>query len=279
MASLFFLPEGTDKASIAGWLRLEPIELVNAETSELLVPSTSEIVIEGEVPPHVRVTEGPYGEKTAGYSEPSLQPVINVKAITNRKNPIFPFTVDGAKVSDFMSVLSTTASLELIRIIRLHANLFVRWLNLPVEWGLTTAVGSIKPLFPGHPYQIAATAFSSRAGRLIDKLILVDDDVPAMEMTYIYWDFIEKNHPDRGIVIWEGNDASLSPLVAYTNEEDKKRGTGSKVLFDCTFPTTWPKEDIPGRLSFEHFPEEIRKRVLERWEKFGIKPKPQIVGR
>ena len=279
ISSLFFLLEGTDKAAIAGGLRLEPIEMVKAESSDLLVPSTSEIVIEGEVPPHVRIIEGPYGEKTAGYSQPSPQPVINVKAITHRKNPILPFIVDGAKVSDFMAVLSTTASFELIRIIRLHANLFVRWLNLPVEWGLTTGVISIKPLFPGHPYQIAATVFSSRAGRLIDKLIFVEDDVPPMEMTYVYWDFIEKNHPDKGIVIWEGADASLSPLVAYTSEEDKKRGTGSKVFFDCTFPTTWPKEDIPARLSFEHFPQEIRKRVLERWEKLGIKPKPQIVGR
>jgi len=279
MASLFFLPEGTDKASIAGGFRLEPIEMVKAETSDLLVPSTAEIIIEGEVLPHERATEGPYGEKTAGYSDPYPQPVIHVKAITNRKNPILPFTVDGAKVSDFMAVVSITASFELIRIIRLHANLFVHWLNLPVEWGLTTAVGSIKPLFPGFPYQIAATVFSSRAGRLIDKLILVDEDVPPMEMTYVYWDFIEKNHPDRGIVIWEGMDASLSPLVAYTTEEDKKRGTGSKVLFDCTFPTTWPKEDIPGRLSFEHFPEEIRKQVIERWQKLGIKPDPQTIGR
>jgi 4-hydroxy-3-polyprenylbenzoate decarboxylase len=204
--------------------------------------------------------------------------VVRVRAITHRNDPILPFCVDGAKVSDIMSVLSIMASLELSRIIRLHANLFVNWFNLPVEWGLTTAVASIKPLFPGHPHQIAATAFSSRAGRLIDKLIIVEDDVPPMEMTYVYWDFIEKNHPDRGIVTWEGEDASMSPLVAYNNGPQRKQ-TGTKAFFDCTFPTTWPKEDIPARLSFEHFPEEIQERVLRRWKELGIQPEPQRVGR
>lgn len=277
LASLTFLPEGTDRAALAGGLRLDPLVMAQAETSDLLVPDSCEIVIEGEVPPFTRVTEGPYGEKSAGYSEPAPQPLIQVKAVTHRREPILPFSVDGAKVSDLMAVLSVTASLELSRIIRLHANLFVKWLNLPVEWGLTTAVASIKPLFPGHPYQIAATAFSSRAGRLIDKLIIVEDDVPPMEMTYVYWDFVEKNHPDRGIVLWEGEDAPMSPLVAYNGLE--KKATGSKVFFDCTFPTTWPKEDIPARLSFEHFPPEIQGRVLQRWEQLGIQPKPQRVGR
>lgn len=278
IASLAFLPEGIDRASLAGGLRIDPIVMAQAETSDLLVPNTCEIVIEGEVFPGERAVEGPYGEKSAGYSEPALQPVVRVRAITHRNDPILPFCVDGAKVSDIMSVLSIMASLELSRIIRLHANLFVNWFNLPVEWGLTTAVASIKPLFPGHPHQIAATAFSSRAGRLIDKLIIVEDDVPPMEMTYVYWDFIEKNHPDRGIVTWEGEDASMSPLVAYNNGPQRKQ-TGTKAFFDCTFPTTWPKEDIPARLSFEHFPEEIQERVLRRWKELGIQPEPQRVGR
>src|SRR3989304_3954302 len=46
----------------AGGLRQEPGEMGKCETSDLMVPAYSEIVIEGEMLPDVMVQEGPFGE-------------------------------------------------------------------------------------------------------------------------------------------------------------------------------------------------------------------------
>jgi 2,5-furandicarboxylate decarboxylase 1 len=40
----------------------KPLELVKCETIDLEVPADAEIVIEGEMPPHAREMEGPFGE-------------------------------------------------------------------------------------------------------------------------------------------------------------------------------------------------------------------------
>lgn len=42
----------------------EPLEIVKCETSEILVPSNAELVIEGRVPPDLREPEDPFGEHT-----------------------------------------------------------------------------------------------------------------------------------------------------------------------------------------------------------------------
>ena len=80
--------------SIAGGLRGQPVETVKCRTIDLEVPSTSEIVIEGEMIPNVRESEGPFGEYTGYYSKVSQSPVVKVKAITHRENPYLSGSVD-----------------------------------------------------------------------------------------------------------------------------------------------------------------------------------------
>ncbi|MBI4331543.1 MAG: UbiD family decarboxylase, partial [Chloroflexi bacterium] len=61
------IPFGVSEAEVAGGIRGQPLELVKCETVDLCVPSTAEIVIEGEILPHERKDEGPFGEYT-GYA-------------------------------------------------------------------------------------------------------------------------------------------------------------------------------------------------------------------
>jgi 4-hydroxy-3-polyprenylbenzoate decarboxylase len=66
-----------------------PVELVKCETCDLEVPAHAEIIIEGEVIPHVWIEEAPFGEYT-GYRTSPREPrtVYRIKAITFRNNPI-----------------------------------------------------------------------------------------------------------------------------------------------------------------------------------------------
>ncbi len=44
------------------------------------------------------------------------------------------------------------------------------------------------------------------------------------------------------------------------------------MIFDCTWPKDWPAESIPIKASFENlWPEDVRKRVLSKWEAYGFK--------
>ena len=65
------------------------MEVIRAETNDLDVPASAEIVIEGEVPPSVREFEGPFGEFPGAYSVYHKIMIFEIKAFTHRKNPIF----------------------------------------------------------------------------------------------------------------------------------------------------------------------------------------------
>ncbi len=278
IASHMYLAEGVDRAEVAGGLNLSPLEVVKAETVDLMVPTQAEIVIEGEVLPHQRSVEGPFGEKIASYSEPTPQPIMKVKCITHRKEPIFPFVATGCKVSDDMAVLSITASAEILRRLKLRG-FEVKWVNLPVDWGLNTCVISSKHYYIGYPYHLMRAVYNTSVSRMFDKLILVEDDVAPLELSDVMLDMVMKTHPKRGHHITQ-EDAPLSPFAAYATKEERKQGITAKFYTESMWPLHWRKGDIPTRLSFETcFPKEIQDRVVEKWKRMGIKPEPKLIGR
>jgi len=76
-----------DKVAIAGNLLGSPLALTKCETSDVDVPAHAEVVIEGKILPKVREPEGPFGE-TSGYYFSDQSHVIEVTAITHRKDPM-----------------------------------------------------------------------------------------------------------------------------------------------------------------------------------------------
>ena len=78
--------DGSMEYEAAGGWRGAPTELVRCETSDLLVPAHAEMVIEGEVVPNERTTEGPHGESTGFYGENKNAFVIRITCITHRRN-------------------------------------------------------------------------------------------------------------------------------------------------------------------------------------------------
>lgn len=78
-----------DEVAVAGGFRGKPLELVRSETSDLLVPAHSEMIIEGEVPLQVPgQPEGPFGEMF-GYLGARKEEnfFLNVSCVTHRRDP------------------------------------------------------------------------------------------------------------------------------------------------------------------------------------------------
>ena len=96
-ASTAPLPDTIEEYLFAGFLRREPVELVQALTVDLQVPASAEIVLEGYIDPQEPLRrEGPFGDHTGYYSLEDDYPVFHVQAVTRRRNAIYPATVVGA---------------------------------------------------------------------------------------------------------------------------------------------------------------------------------------
>lgn len=95
MASHSKIPWGNSELHLVGGLLGRPFEVIKGPVTGLPIPATAEIAIEGEAPPPTVESrdEGPFGEWPGYYHGGSIgtkepQPVIKIKAIYHRNNPI-----------------------------------------------------------------------------------------------------------------------------------------------------------------------------------------------
>jgi 4-hydroxy-3-polyprenylbenzoate decarboxylase len=90
-ASSGWTPPGVPEYEYAGFIRGEPIEVVEGKVTGLPIPATAEIAIEGDVPPPESESrdEGPFGEYTGYYMLSEVAaPIIRIKALYHRDSPI-----------------------------------------------------------------------------------------------------------------------------------------------------------------------------------------------
>src|SRR5213596_854146 len=89
------LPKHIDELMLAGFLRGEPVELVQGKTVDLEVPAAAEIVLEGYIEKDELTAEGPFGDHTGFYTAAEPFPVFHVTAVTMREDAIYPSIVVG----------------------------------------------------------------------------------------------------------------------------------------------------------------------------------------
>lgn len=88
LASITYVPEGIDKFDLAGGLREKAVELVKGETVDIEVPRYAEFVMEGQILPGIRETEGPFGESGGAYLAVK-NPVALINCIYHRRQPVY----------------------------------------------------------------------------------------------------------------------------------------------------------------------------------------------
>jgi 4-hydroxy-3-polyprenylbenzoate decarboxylase len=261
-----------DEADVAGGMIGEPIELVKCETVDLMVPATSEVVIEGVILPHMRVDEGPYGEYT-GYRASPRAPrlVYRVDCITYRNDPILTAVVEGVPL-DLGHVVVSIGRAAAIRDDLKRAGLPIVDVNVVPESAGFMAVISTKTPYSNIAHRIASITWGSQGAQSgSHKLLVVNDDIDVYNMNEVIHAFATKCHPVRGHHI-VANSAG-HPLMPYQNLEERLWAKGSCVLYDCTWPVDWPVEiAVPPRSSFNAiYPKEIQDKVLENWKNYGFK--------
>jgi 4-hydroxy-3-polyprenylbenzoate decarboxylase len=239
-------PLGYDELNVAGALRGYPVELVNCISINERAIAHSEIVIEGELLPNVRIREdqntdtGKAMPEFPGYTGDAKEalPVIKIKAVTHRKNPILQTTLGPSGEHVNMAGIPTEASiLDMVerampgRLLNVYAH--------TAGGGKLLAVLQFKKASAtdeGRQRQAALLAFS--AFPELKHVILVDEDVDLFDSDDVLWAMQTRYQGDVSTVMIPG--VRCHPLDPSQTPEFSpflpQVGTSCKVIFDCTVP-------------------------------------------
>lgn len=176
LAGIFPLPEALEEIAFAGILSARRTRLVRARMLPLDVPADAEFVLEGEVRPHERRPEGPFGDHFGHYCDVADFPVFRVKAITRRSQPIYPAAVVGKPPQEdrFMGDASQMILGPLIRLMRPE----VRDVWAYYEAGFhNLLVASVEARYTREPIRTALGLLGEGQLGLTKVLIMVDRHV------------------------------------------------------------------------------------------------------
>jgi 2,5-furandicarboxylate decarboxylase 1 len=112
IGSLCFSTLDSDEIRIAGGMLQRPVSLVSCKTIPLAAPADAEIVLECEIRLVERRPEAPFGEFPGTYGPRRMNPVLEVKAITHRRDPIYQNAFVGHSDNLLLSGLVRTSFIE-----------------------------------------------------------------------------------------------------------------------------------------------------------------------
>ena len=268
--SMSKLPWGQCELDWAGGLRGRPFEIIRGPVTGLPIPAHAEIAIEGEIPPPSLEArdEGPFGEWPGYYSGGTIgtgeaQPVIHVKAIYHRNNPILWGSAPmwpgaqspGLGGADERERLARAGIQDVVGTGR--------------HMGYIQVV-AIKQRYPGHAKQAALAAVSGlRNGRWV---VVVDDDIDPTDLKEVLWAMTTRCEPVKDIEIIDGCwSTPLDPLVSADREKcDTGDYTNSVAVFYAVRPfhrrNQFPK--------VSRAPRELRQEVIAKYR--SILPFPNV---
>jgi 4-hydroxy-3-polyprenylbenzoate decarboxylase len=263
------LPDRVNEGGRLGALLGRPIKTVRCRTVALEAPASAEILIEGHLHLDETVQEGPMGE-FAGYVplEPVMQrPVYHVTALSYRADPIFPVAAAGEPVEENHTAWGIPSAAQILHDLRaaglavttawMPLQAVLHWLvvTVPRDWRRRTGIDDSETLCQ----RIGEVTFATKAGAVVPKIIVLNDDVDPTDTNELVWAFATRCHPLMGHAVFDHIEAA--PLLAYLRKSEKiSAGTG-KIVYNCLPPDEWG-EVLPIRASFRHgYPAEIVDRV------------------
>jgi 2,5-furandicarboxylate decarboxylase 1 len=217
-----------DELSVAGGWMGEPVEVVPCETIDVLVPATSEIVLEGELVAGERRLEGPFGEYPGYYSPAAERQVFRVKAITHRRDPIYLAGLTGTPTTD--NHVMKQVPLEALLYNRLRQICpTIRDVCITDAGGGYHAVVSIRPTFVTQARDVMLAALTTE--RLRPKLVIVvDEDIDPRDPMQVEWAMAFRFQADRdAVIIPRTLGQTLDPSTPGLN-------VGSVLAIDATQP-------------------------------------------
>jgi len=222
-----------DEYDLAGALVGQALPTCRCKTVDVSVPANAEMVIEGRLLANVHETEGPFGEYTGYVTGRSTHNVLEVSAITMRRDAIFVDIVPG----------NSSEHLGLGRVCK------EAWLHKRMREAL--------PFFMDFHYPSSGTHFhcfiridktaegqAQQAAQLLVGLdhyvklvIVVDKDINPADEDAVMWAMATRMQADRDINI-------LTHTICNRLDPSSDDGLGAKLLIDATCPRNFNAEPV-----------------------------------
>ena len=271
------MPPGISEMLLAGFLNRGGIPLVDCRTVPLSVPANSEIVIEGYVSdqagligfdPRVpgstlgpgAVFDGPFGDHTGFYSLPDRYPLLEVTAITHRRNAVYPTTIVGLPPQEDYYLGKATERLFL-PLLRTLIHDIIDY-DLPMFGAFHNCVFvKIRKEYPLQARRVMHSIWGAGQMAWTKMIVVVDHDVDVHDQDAVLFHLCANCDPGRDVEVVNG------PLDILDHAAPRL-GAGHKIGFDATRKI--PGEEVGGNPVRTWPPiiamdQAVKDRVAARW--------------
>ena len=256
------VPDNLSEYGFAGLLRGAKTEVVKALGSDLQVPASAEIVLEGFIYPDDMAPEGPFGDHTGYYNEVESFPVFTIERITMRKDPIYHSTYTG-RPPDEPAVLGVALNEVFVPILRKQFPEITDFYLPPEGCSYRLAIVTMKKQYPGHAKRVMMGVWSFLRQFMYTKFIIVtDDDVNARDWKDVMWALTTRVDPSRDTLLVDNTP------IDYLDFASPVSGLGSKMGIDAT-------NKMPGETSREWgtpitMTAAVKQKVDALWSQLGL---------
>jgi 4-hydroxy-3-polyprenylbenzoate decarboxylase len=262
LAAVTPIPDTLGEYQFAGLLRGGRTEVAKCLGSDLQVPATAEIVLEGAIRPGDEALEGPHGDHTGYYNEAERFPVLTVERITMRRSPIYHSTYTG-KPPDEPAMLGVALNEVFVPLLTKQFPEIVDFYLPPEACSYRLAVVSMKKQYPGHAKRVMFGVWSFLRQFMYTKfVIVVDDDIDARDWKEVVWALSTRVDPARDVLLAENTP------IDYLDFASPVSGLGSKMGIDAT--GKWPAETARRWGRPIVMDAEVKRRVDSLWGELGL---------
>ncbi len=263
------VPDNLSEYQFAGLLRGSRTELVKALGSELRVPASAEIVLEGHIYPdpshpsgYQHALEGPYGDHTGYYNEQDWFPVLTIDRITMRKDPIYHSTYTG-KPPDEPAILGVAFNEVFVPLLQKQFTEITDFYLPPEGCSYRMAIVQMRKAYPGHAKRVMFGVWSFLRQFMYTKfIVVVDEDVNIRDWQEVIWAITTRVDPTRDTTLVDNTP------IDYLDFASPVSGLGSKMGIDAT--NKWPGETSREWGTTITMSAEIKQRVDAIWQELDL---------
>ncbi|MDB5655509.1 MAG: 3-polyprenyl-4-hydroxybenzoate carboxy-lyase [Tardiphaga sp.] len=207
LASCLYLGLGEDELPVAGALLGEPLDVVRATRSDLLLPAQCECVLEGTLDAGEPFVEGPVSEFHGMYENYGPGIVATFSALTKRRDAIFQVILPGYHAEHCL-LGGVAIAAGLLRQLR---NAVPSVQEVAVGVGGAGRLHAVIALNGARPGEARKAMFAVWAAvNLIKQVIVVDDDIDPWNEVRVEYARATRAKPERDFVIIPGVRADRS---------------------------------------------------------------------
>ncbi|HLI11577.1 MAG TPA: UbiD family decarboxylase [Alphaproteobacteria bacterium] len=189
------LPYDVDELEVAAKLAGKSITMRACKHVDLMVPASTEIVIEGRFLPNERRPEGPFGEFMGYYTPVGPNAVFEVLGVTRRRDAIFHSILCGSSEEVLTLELSVAAN-----IYQKISAVLPGIIDVTCQPFVLHTVVKIRQEYEGHARQVLLAVMGAEP-TWAKVCTVVDEDVDIYDMDDVMWAILTRARPDTDTIV------------------------------------------------------------------------------